>query len=311
MKKLLLHLGYPKCASTTLQNGLFYALHKGGAVNFIGRAWESDYFGPAENKKDYKAWFESVFLDQDEATARRVHERAPLSFSEDKLNLISEGLFLMREQHDDQLVIPEKIGAYFRDKVDEMQLLFVIRSQQTMIMSYFVQNYRHIKESTFSAFLDNHLTSTKPKNFKIFNLHDVLSRYAQVVGKDNLRIVYYEDLLNDREAFQRDLGAVLGVGPDLVGSLIEKPHLNKTKKEEKGSVVRKFNRLSVGEKVKRVLATGDPRAASSSAPREKIVVPPITEEQKRVIFDTFRDGNLKIADELGLDKERMERYGYF
>ena len=27
MKKLLIHLGYPKSASTTLQNGLFYELH--------------------------------------------------------------------------------------------------------------------------------------------------------------------------------------------------------------------------------------------------------------------------------------------
>ena len=311
MKKLLLHLGYPKCASTTLQNGLFYELHKRRDINFIGRAWESNYFGPADNKKDYKAWFQSVLIEQDEATKRRVRERTALDFRDDKLNLISEGLFLVRELHDDQLVNPEKVGEYFKSKVDETELLFVIRNQQTLIMSYFIQTYRNIEEKDFSVYLDKHVATTKQKDFKIFYFHNVIGRYAEVMGKDSVNIVFYEDLVSDRDAFQKDMGAVLGTAPDLVGDLIDTPHSNKTKKEVAGSVVKKLNRRSFGEKIQRFLATGDPRDAILSTPREKVVVPEVTDDQKALIFDAFKDSNEKLADEFGLDRDRMRRYGYF
>ena len=36
-----------------------------------------------------------------------------------------------------------------------------------------------------------------------------------------------------------------------------------------------------------------------------------SDEEKRRIFDTFKEGNLKLAEEFQLDKERMKKYGYF
>jgi hypothetical protein len=38
MKKLIVHIGYPKTATTTLQTDVFYNLYKSGKINFLGKA---------------------------------------------------------------------------------------------------------------------------------------------------------------------------------------------------------------------------------------------------------------------------------
>ena len=60
MKRVLVHAGYPKAASTTLQNGLFLQLHRKNAIHFLGRAFESRYYGAKANKREFKNWFKSV-----------------------------------------------------------------------------------------------------------------------------------------------------------------------------------------------------------------------------------------------------------
>ena len=37
MAKIVLHIGVPKTATTTLQNWFFYALHQKGMINYLGR----------------------------------------------------------------------------------------------------------------------------------------------------------------------------------------------------------------------------------------------------------------------------------
>lgn len=108
MKRLLLHLGYPKSASTTLQNGLFYELHKNNVTNFIGKAWESGYYGPAGSKKKYKAWLRTISGDQS-LPSRLVPNRLPVRFSDDKLNVMSEELFILRDR--DRPMMPDRIRS--------------------------------------------------------------------------------------------------------------------------------------------------------------------------------------------------------
>ena len=298
MKKLLIHLGYPKAASTTLQNGLFFNLHKRNIINFIGRAWESGYFGLADNKKDYKSWFRSV-LDNNAGIASSNGEgKIIIEFSNDKLNVLSEGLFLTNEKHDEKLVIPEKIAGYFRDKVDKTELLFVLRNQQTLIMSDFVQNYKKIESQTFAEYLNKKISSTKKKKFKIFYFYNLIFRYAELMGKENIHIIFFEDLVNDRKRFCHELGEILNVQDDMIRAALDKAYLNKTPQEKKGHVVRKIGRLSLGQRIRQAVS------------QKRIVIPEITEEEKTLIFNSFSGNNSMLAEEFNLDKERMKNYGY-
>jgi hypothetical protein len=298
MKKLLIHLGYPKAASTTLQNGLFYNLHKNNIINFVGRAWESGYFGLADNKKDYKAWFRSVLGNSAMIESSNGAGKNVIEFSDDKLNVLSEGLFLVNEDHDEKLIIPEKIAEYFRGKVDKIELLFVIRNQQTLIMSDFVQNYKKMESQTFAEYLNKKISGRKKKKFKIFYFYNLISRYAELMGKENIHITFFEDLGNDRKRFCHELGQILNVQDDMIRAALDKAYLNITPKEKKGHIVRKVGRLSLSQRIRHAVT------------KARIVVPEIKEEEKLLIFDSFRDDNSMLAEKFNLDKERMKKYGY-
>ena len=299
MKKLLIHLGYPKAASTTLQNGLFYSLHQSDMINFVGRAWESGYFGLADNKKDYKAWFQSVLENNASIVSSNGEGNIVIEFCDDKLNVLSEGLFITNEKHDEKFIIPEKIAEYFRGKVDKTELLFVIRNQQTLIMSDFVQNYKKMGSRTFAEYLNKNISAKNKQRFKIFYFYNLISRYAGLMGKENIHIIFFEDLVNDKERFYRELGKILDVQDEMIGAALDKAYLNVTPKEKKGHVVRKVGRLSLGQRIRQAVSN------------KRIMVSEITEEEKLLIFNSFRDDNLMLAEEFNLDKERMKDYGYF
>ena len=298
MKKLLIHLGYPKAASTTLQNGLFYSLHQNKIINFVGRAWESGYFGLVDNKKDYKAWFLSVLGNSARIESTNGARKNVIEFSDDKLNVLSEGLFLVNEDHDEKLIIPEKIAEYFRGKVDKIELLFVIRNQQTLIMSDFVQNYKKMESQTFTEYLNSKISGRKKKKFKIFYFYNLISRYAELIGKENIHIIFFEDLANDRKRFCHELEQILNVQDDMIDAALDQAYLNRTPKEKKGHVVRKVGRMSLGKRIRHAVT------------RKGIMVPEIKEDEKLLIFDSFRGNNSMLAEEFNLDGERMKKYGY-
>jgi hypothetical protein len=293
MSDLLLHLGYPKAASTTLQNGLFYELHRRGQINFIGRAFESGYFGPAQNKAAYKAWFRSVCGEQNLPAPAQVSAH----LSPDKLNVLSEGLFI-NESHNTHLPIPQNIANYFRERAARMSLLFVLRSQQTLIMSNYVQRFRKIKEKTFAHYLETQMRTPEKTMFDIFYFHEMISRYAAVFGRENVHLALFEDLLHDKAAFSRDLAVALGKPPALIAELLRSAHLNKTPKTDTASVIRKPGRLSLWAKLMPVRGNGPS------------TVPEITADEKEFIFQHFREENVALMKEFKLDATRMQKYGY-
>jgi hypothetical protein len=221
-----------------------------------------------------------------------------IEFSDDKLNVLSEGLFITNEKHDEKLVIPEKLAGYFRDKVDKTELLFVIRNQQTLIMSDFVQNYKKMESQTFAEYLNKKIYSKKKKKFKIFYFYNLISRYAELMGKENIHIIFFEDLVNDKKRFYHELGEILNVQDDIIRAAIDKAYLNVTPKEKKGHVVRKTGRLSLGQRIRHAVSN------------KKIMVSEIKEEERLLIFNSFRDSNSLLAKEFNLDEKRMKKYGY-
>ena len=305
MKRLLLHLGYPKSASTTLQNGLFYELHKCNVTNFIGKAWESGYYGPAGSKKEYKAWLRTISGEQ-KLPARLVPNRLPVRFSDEKLNVMSEELFILRDR--DRPMMPDRIRDYFGEKVDEAKFLFVVRNQQTLVLSYFIQTYRNIKQATFADYLEEVVTPQGNAGAGVFNFHNVIGRYAEVMGRKNIHIVFFEDFVNDRGTFGKELATILGVDPELVGELLTSVHLNRTPKRQNGYVVRKPGRRGTLDH----LTSGARRLAGMTPePEEPVVIPDMTDEQKSMIFSMFKNNNQRFAKEFGLDGDRMQKYGYF
>jgi hypothetical protein len=302
MKRLLLHVGFPKAASTSLQNGLFLTLHHAKAINFLGRAFESDFYGIRRNKGDYKYWFDHV-VDHNPYDA----ENSLGDLSDSLTNVLSEGLFMMNERHFDHMVGPEILKRYFSAQTDQIDVMIVARKQQDLIPSYFVQNYRKLKKPCFADFLAHNQQNNWSGEAKIFNFHDVAQSYAGVFGKDHVHVVFFEDFVHHRDRFSADLAKLMHVDAAVIKANLGESQLNQTRKEAGTVVIRKIDQKSLRHRAIKLLETFGLKFADSL----RIRVPAPTEQEKKTIFDTFKDSNSRLADEFALDKRSMQEYGYF
>ena len=299
MKKLLLHVGYPKSASTSLQNGLFLGLHKANAINFLGRAFESEFYGEKQNKGLYKSWFDHV-------VASGPYNANPIGELSERLpNVLSEGLFMMNERHHERIVGPDVLQKYFASHADKVGVLIVVRKQQDLIPSYYVQNYRRFEQSVFGEFLAHHKREDWKGETKIFNFHEVAKAYAAAFGKDGVHIVFFEDFVRNRTRFSEQLGAAMGVDPIVIQSYLGNGHLNRAPKKAHAVMVRKPSKFS------RRLTKISEKLGLSLADFFQVPLPAIADEERVSIHESFRDSNLRLADDFSLDKQAMQNYGYF
>jgi hypothetical protein len=303
MKRLLLHVGFPKAASTSLQNGLFLALHKEKAINFLGRAFESDFYGVRQNKGHYKDWFDDVVDGKAYDPANTLGD-----MSDSLTNVLSEGLFMMNERHyTDQIVGAKLLKAYFSPQADQIDVMILLRKQPDLIPSYFVQNYRKLKKRSFADFLAYNVESNWTGDAKIFNFYDVVSAYAAAFGKDRVHVVLFEDFVRNRDRFSAELGRLMNVDPSVIKTNLGESQLNKTRKEAGTVVIRKINKTSLRHRAIKILEMLGLKFADSL----RIRIPAVTDQEKNTIFETFKHSNLKLAKEFGLDKRVMQEHGYF
>jgi len=300
MKRVLVHAGYPKAASTTLQNGLFLQLHKKNAIHFLGRAFESRFYGAKASKREFKNWFRSVV-----AAHGAGDSLGPLSDS--VLNLLSEGLFMMNERHSDQIATPEQLRTYFAAKADRLEVLLIVRAQVTLIPSYYVQNYRKLKQKALSDFLAHQIREDWAGEGKIFDLHSVTRAYADALGKDNVHVVLFEDLASDQDAFIAALASVMDLPVALIKENLGAIRLNQTKNDAGVLLVKKHGKRTL----RQVSIDALTMVSTAAADAFRIRLPAASEAEQQVIFDSFKDSNLRLAGEFSLDKKRMREYRYF
>lgn len=313
MKRLLVHVGYPKAASTTLQNALFLGLHERGSIHFLGRAFESDFCGFATDKQEFKKWLSTVSPNE-----RKPHrydaldpDRLPDLFSQmsdRKVNLLSEGAFILNDRTGESFVVPQRIDDYFHGNVDSLEVMLVIRSQTTLIMSNYVQRYRNIEEKKFKKYLEVHMNGEKKDSgdFKIYNIYNVAKSYVEVFGRENLHILFFEDMIKDSAFFVNEVGKVLDVDPFDVDHCLSKGSFNVTKNESDYHVCKKPFKRSFRYRFGKLLRKFHVEPGELMETK----VPKMTREEEQRIFDYFRDSNLQLAEEFSLNTEKMQAYRY-
>lgn len=298
MKRLLLHVGYPKSASTSLQNGLFLGLHKASAVNFLGRAFESDFYGEKQSKGQYKSWFDHV-------VASGPYDANPIGELSERLpNVLSEGLFMMNERHHEHIVGPDVLQKYFASRADKVDVLIVVRKQQDLIPSYYVQNYRRFEQSAFSDFLAHHKSEDWRGETKIFNFYEVAKTYAAAFGKEGVHIVFFEDFVRNRNRFSEQVGAAMGIDPVVIQTHLGDGHLNQAPKKAHAVMVRKPSKFS------RRLTKMSEKLGLGLADLFQVPLSPVADEERAFIHESFRDSNLRLAEDFSLDKQAMQSHGY-
>lgn len=301
MKKVLVHVGYPKAASTTLQNGLFLELHKKNAINFLGRAFESGFYGAKSNKSEYKKWFNRVLDNKDCDGPNAIGKLAEAS-----VNLLSEGWFITHERFNDRIVSPEILQKHFSRDADQIEVLIIIRKQEDLIPSYYIQNYRRLEQTKFAEYLAYNVKHKWTGEAKIFNFRDMVRAYADVFGRNKVHIVLFEDLVGNKDRLSAELGKALNVDAAIIKASLGERQLNQTRNEAGTVVVRKFDKKSLRYRLFQKLE----KVSLSLGDFLRIRVPTASGEEKRTIHQFFKASNLELAEEFSLDKNVMREYGY-
>lgn len=334
MKRLLIHIGYPKTATTSLQEGLFFKLHSLGKINYLGRT----------TKSTHSLWGNSKFSGEDWAVHIRKYfifneplPSYPLPLREDVLNVISdEDLTIHNFFHEAQFGIirntldTANILKDLAKGADDVSILITLRNQVELIESCYLQKFRYIysnrKPIGFKEFLLNSDGNFRKDTAEIFDFNFVASQYSSIFGS-KVNLLMFEDLKYRKENFFNSLGKIMGMDGQYLLKIFGDEHFRqKGSKIEKGKV--KISELSKMGEVFCWLHGSKPTlnfftkrwylSYSIFQNLEKklfiktsiINNPNISAEEKKIIFEFFKDKNIQFAHANQLDIELLRKYGY-
>ena len=231
------HIGFPKTASTWLQE-LFGArkeicfLYKPNFFHWDdcfskGKDFYFSLFQPKEGNK--------IFLDSDEAYAigRRFG-----SFGWDCLcqpNLKLSDKFILPS---DRQLIANRI----HEISPEAKILMVIRNQADWLSSVYKHHIRKGEHGSFGKFLDSSDCTYPGKDFLSAGFYSQTAElYFRLFGKENVLVLFYEDLINNPTGFLDKVSDFLGINKFDYGHISRKAKLSLTNRGAK--IIQKINCL--------------------------------------------------------------------
>lgn len=329
--KLIIHIGLPKTATTSIQNLLFLELHKNGVINYFGRLKTEK--GQMERSI---MLLTSRLLDYF-SNAKRTPPKVELK--NDIINLYSDELLTCPPSHtytegvdvehneNRDIIISQGMYGFFHEKCPEIKIILTLRSQKTMVPSFFVQTFHVLGKFSPKKFID--FIVEDEEKFNTWYYDELLKIYSDTFGEENIRVLLYEDLLNDSEKYYEEWAKILDVKREIVCNMLVKEKLNR-KEEEDGKKVFVSQKLTIIGKIwlyfRRI--SGITRIIEQNRERwdnnkirlffERIflmrkrsfIVPNFTEKEQNMIFDHYKTSNLKLIGKYGLDEERLKKYGY-
>jgi len=322
--KLIIHIGYPKTATTTLQHKIFYELYKQNKINFLGKTLLG--FNKAQSILEY------IMLN------KKIDSNIELS--ENKINVISEELlsstflyYLDKKKNIIYLSLPQMAYRTYKlfSKYNSV-IVLSIRNHSDLIYSLYMQAYithfRYFTDlNTPEKFL-NHLFNKTEKYipfFEMFYFSNVLDSYAEYFGKENMEIFFYEDLVNKEKIYYEKWAKLLNMNVDVIENLFETKE-NVKKKGKKGYIVEldygyllsaflhEIGLIKIYSKLRDNFiirsVSKNIYAILKRRIKEKIEFEKFDDVTKQKIREFFKEDILKVAEKYDLDMNKLKKYGY-
>ncbi len=201
MKKTrLLHIGYPKCMSTTLQRDLF-AVHP--EIMFLGwgchgfdHGWISDEMATL---CEVGIRYEKV-MDYQKYSNKNIIERYLSDFEQDTSKTaicLSYESFSFTMHFDVDPAIKARRLKYLFGK--DTKILIVIRNQLDLIRSYYFECVRGGYPGFFDSFLDFNFHYQFHSIFSDLNYYKLYLYYCRLFGKENVMLLPMETLITQQQ----------------------------------------------------------------------------------------------------------------
>ncbi len=223
--KKFIHIGYPKCGSTVLQNG------------FFGKHPEILNLG-CGNRTDQSYWDDLGYISKDINIAMEIdlRYRNSISYNETKVKQDFEKYFKQAKESDiirtvgisnENYSFQWNYGIDIEEKAKRLKNIFgegtkilvVLREQIDLISSLYKEQVRFGYSGTINEFF-NYLWDYQDRSaLHEFCFHKVIGVYAKYFGKENIHIIPFESFKKNSEVFLKKLANILDVQNDLITSI--------------------------------------------------------------------------------------------
>ena len=244
MKPITIHVGLPKTATTSLQEKVF-AAHPGVA-----------YLGP---KADYPE-FDKVMatlsfaesLNYDAARSARIVKDLLSSFTYEEKPLVASYEVLTAQGRDRRLKA-ERLKALFPNA----RIVITVRRPEDMLVSMYFQwlkgfGGKRLEAPSLEAWLDQDWRDAWRGNFLRLQYEKVLELYRSLFGRENVLLLFFEDLVDDRAKFARQLSEFIGTDSEATEHLLAKEKSNPRMTSLRYSQVRLYSSLPLLQPILRL-----------------------------------------------------------
>jgi len=337
MKTLVIHIGYPKTATSTIQDGFFKGLHEEKKVNYLGKynrdgngsicaVWNP--WAPFVNHCVYDEPLSlSVLTDLSSFLRNGINVLSNEDFPVSFFNI--EKRCYLRES--DPFLVPERI-LFLTEKlgISNVKIVATLRNQCDAIYSSYVEGWRgHFRFEpsldSFEKYLSQGLKKGINGIFRMFFYHEVLSEYIRVFGKENVHVTLFEELKHDLPSFcSRFLAPIAPDMTDLLEEVLASNVRNRKRKTASGEyltddVTLYEELLSLYKRMippplhellrKSLVPRMGRRIFGGLKGKSGIVVERPSDEDVKEIKAVFLESNERLAMQFGM-KDKMKNYGY-
>ncbi|MBM3516710.1 MAG: sulfotransferase domain-containing protein [Alphaproteobacteria bacterium] len=291
-----LHIGYPKTATTTLQDALFL---RHSQIVALGKPWRD------EDETDWLVQFHLTdSLEFDAARAREGYVRHLASRGDDgKAIVVSVELFTL-PHHADRGLIARRL----REAIGPATILVCIREQLDYLPSLYRQQLgKHATPASFQAWLEASWHDQVHGYLHFLEYHKLVRLYRDLFGAEHVHVLLFEELKADQDAFARRVCRAIAVDPEEGARLLHGQHIHPGRSAREIAYNMLRRRLLPGARL-RAIAPPPLRAAFlrvlRGGPKYRIEIPPALVGPLRA---RYRAGNRVLLEDFGVP---VDRYGY-
>lgn len=332
-KRLIIHIGYPKTATTTLQVGVLRKLHDEGAINYLGNSELSD---DADGKL-VDQFLRQVFFRKGSGNglyAALAGDRPFLDglLSSEMPNVLSYEYFTIPGFGDfSQKDVPDMIRTAFGRRDVEYTVLLTTRSQPSLIDSFYAHFFEWAHLYADVARIDTRVCDVDrwvseevlaPGSLirNSFDFADVTRSWAKVFGEKNIRVTLFEDLAENPDRYFQPWAKSCGLplerflelhrastsmrvrGKTSKGYRITIPRAFRLRMRLRKKASRNGGRMPLKDKVLLYILR--------ELPYRKLEVRPLSDDLRQRIVSIYAASNEKFLARHGLDEPELRKYGY-
>lgn len=274
--KLIIHCGFPKTSSSTLQFGLLKDLDSEGIINLL--TWRQ--YDEFEN---HELRFSSSLFQNNKPIERYFN------FNNSKITILSDEsltapLRLRKNNFGnnavDPISFPRIIKNLYKDIITDFNVIMIIRNQVDLLYSQYVEEYKLVLENK-----DNLLYREGALNLKdleIYKFSNTIKEWQNIFGKNKVKVLLFEDLKYDSDKFYKSISDFFNCSLDIVKNCYNQNKINSKKKTDKGY-------LTVGGET---------------------LIPFLNDDEKKQIFNYFKKSNNNLEKLIHIDSSTLKKYGY-